>query len=544
MHKTMKKNITINLFGSLYAIDEDAYELLKQYEDSLRAYFSTQEGGDEIADDLERRVAELFEELKANGTEAISIENVQEIISRIGKPEQLNEEEGAGEEKTEKQKTAQTTTGATTSQKKKKKLFRDPTDKMLGGVMSGLANYLGGNVLVWRILITLLCIFTSFTFLIIYIAMWIIIPEATTPEDFLRMEGKDVTPDNIAQSVLDMQQNESQPQPQPTGFSSFINFLLTILKVVIFCIGIVFTFVCLIMLIAFIVVCIAAIVGFVTEGIGFLRIFNFDTDILSQAPYYTSYFFWGLLISGIVFFGIPVYCCIHHFMQMRQKTEPMSAMQRTLWIVTWFVTLAIGIASAVLLGTTIEKVENNRLHSWRADNEIVYEERQSAWDNYYESIPKDSTTAHLTYIREEHDVRSFSDEHLAPSLQPGIYTLKVKALADMKGAYIYVNVDGESTYALVSYGTPGKVQKVEKAEAEMNVGIAHAHIQGTTTYEHLQQLPECSIDSVVIRKPVDVHYGISTKKNQIFKTFHGQRLMYINNFELERIGDLKISDNQ
>ena len=54
----MKKNITINLFGQLYAIDEDAYELLKKYEDTLRAYFSKQEGGDEIADDIEHRVAD------------------------------------------------------------------------------------------------------------------------------------------------------------------------------------------------------------------------------------------------------------------------------------------------------------------------------------------------------------------------------------------------------------------------------------------------------------------------------------------------------
>ena len=93
----MKKNITINLFGQLYAIDEDAYELLKKYEDTLRAYFSKQEGGDEIADDIEHRVAELLSELKEQGYEAICIEQVQDIIGRIGNPEQMGSDENESE---------------------------------------------------------------------------------------------------------------------------------------------------------------------------------------------------------------------------------------------------------------------------------------------------------------------------------------------------------------------------------------------------------------------------------------------------------------
>ena len=62
----MKKNITINLFGQLYHIDEDAYELLRSYEDNMRRYFGSKEGGEEIADDIEHRIAELIAELKAN----------------------------------------------------------------------------------------------------------------------------------------------------------------------------------------------------------------------------------------------------------------------------------------------------------------------------------------------------------------------------------------------------------------------------------------------------------------------------------------------
>ena len=67
----MKKNITVNLFGTLYAIDDDACKLLEQYLDNMRSYFSKREGGDEITDDIEHRIAELFSELKTNGVEAL-----------------------------------------------------------------------------------------------------------------------------------------------------------------------------------------------------------------------------------------------------------------------------------------------------------------------------------------------------------------------------------------------------------------------------------------------------------------------------------------
>ena len=125
----MKKNITINLYGSLYAIDEDAYELLKRYEDNLRAYFSRQADGQEIADDIERRVADLFEELKAQGVEAITIEHVQDIITRLGKPEEM-----AGEAEDGAREAFGGGEAAEGGGQPKKKFFRDPNDKMLGGV--------------------------------------------------------------------------------------------------------------------------------------------------------------------------------------------------------------------------------------------------------------------------------------------------------------------------------------------------------------------------------------------------------------------------
>ena len=83
MCNIMKKNITINLCGRLFNIDEDAYELLRNYIDTLRNYFARQEGGSEIADDLEERIAELLDELKSQGVEAINIDHVKEVVRRV-----------------------------------------------------------------------------------------------------------------------------------------------------------------------------------------------------------------------------------------------------------------------------------------------------------------------------------------------------------------------------------------------------------------------------------------------------------------------------
>ena len=212
----MKKNITINLFGSLYAIDEDAYELLNQYQNNMRRYFSRKEGGEEIAEDIERRIAELFDELKASGVEAITIEHVRDIISRIGNPEEMDG--------TETEATADETDDAPKESERKenvhKKLFRNPDDKMLGGVTSGLACYFGIDPLWLRLLMILFAWFSLGTSIIIYLILWIIIPEAWTPEDRLRMQGRPVNMENLRDEIIDgarkAGQYASAPKTQKT----------------------------------------------------------------------------------------------------------------------------------------------------------------------------------------------------------------------------------------------------------------------------------------------------------------------------------------
>ncbi|MBQ3771265.1 MAG: PspC domain-containing protein, partial [Bacteroidaceae bacterium] len=185
----MKKNITINMCGRLYQIDEDACNLLQKYIESLRSSFGRKEGGDEIVDDIEARIAELFDELKKDGIEAITIDDVKAIISRIGEPEQLageEEKENAGEEtRSAGQKMYDNFRSRTAG----KRLFRNPKDKMIAGVLSGLAAYTNTDAVIWRIIAVILFFFYGVG-LIAYIVLAIVVPVATTDEDFRQMHGE------------------------------------------------------------------------------------------------------------------------------------------------------------------------------------------------------------------------------------------------------------------------------------------------------------------------------------------------------------------
>ena len=172
----MKKNISINLFGTLYNIDEDAYNLLENYLNSMQRYFSRQEGGEEIADDIEHRVAELLWKKREAGMTAVDINVVKGIIDTIGNAEDIagdnnkaenafasyNKRESGKQDGTFKEdfkqfaKEAERFTRDTYDRGREHvrshRYYRCADDKVLGGVCSGLATYFeAGSPLIWRL---------------------------------------------------------------------------------------------------------------------------------------------------------------------------------------------------------------------------------------------------------------------------------------------------------------------------------------------------------------------------------------------------------
>jgi hypothetical protein len=95
----MKKVININFQGRVVPIEETSYDLLKQYTDSLRIYFANEEGRDEIINDIESRIGELFQEKLKNGATCITDDDINAIINNIGRPQDLADADSASSDK-------------------------------------------------------------------------------------------------------------------------------------------------------------------------------------------------------------------------------------------------------------------------------------------------------------------------------------------------------------------------------------------------------------------------------------------------------------
>ncbi len=178
----MKQVININFHGQIIPIEVSAFDLLKQYTASLNTYFANEEGKEEIINDIESRIAELFQERLKKGVTCITDDDVNAIIKSMGRPEEFegesnnsfNQGPATAAEPAEPQATSQTANATAY-----KRLYRDENDKVLGGVCAGLANYFGIDVTIVRVIFVVLAI--SFGFgLITYLILWIALPSSAT----------------------------------------------------------------------------------------------------------------------------------------------------------------------------------------------------------------------------------------------------------------------------------------------------------------------------------------------------------------------------
>jgi phage shock protein PspC (stress-responsive transcriptional regulator) len=178
----MKKVININFQGRVIPIEETAYEILKQYIESLRQFFANEEGKDEIINDIEGRIAELFSEQLSKGNTCITDNDVQAIINSMGKPEDFDadlNENTSTKSSAGYSNSSNTYTHAETAGIRPERLYRDENNKLLGGVCAGLANYFGIDKLVVRIIFILFTFGFGFGF-IIYLILWVAIPSTAS----------------------------------------------------------------------------------------------------------------------------------------------------------------------------------------------------------------------------------------------------------------------------------------------------------------------------------------------------------------------------
>ena len=188
----MNKVININFQGRILPIKEQAYEILKQYIESLRIYFANEEGRDEIINDIECRIAELCEDRLKKGTVCIAASDIDLIITSIGRPADFEAQDGFEQSTTatahnsndgRQQNTYQNTSGNNNSNfyrdgNRPKRLYRDEQNKVLGGVCSGIANYFVIEPWIVRIL----WFFLIGINILAYLILWIAVPSTSIKE--------------------------------------------------------------------------------------------------------------------------------------------------------------------------------------------------------------------------------------------------------------------------------------------------------------------------------------------------------------------------
>lgn len=191
----MNKTVSINLGGQVFQIDELAYERLWQYLEAIKIKYANAQSGADIITDIESRLAEMFYEAMGNLRQVITMADVEQVITVMGQPDQF---EAPLEDEEEPIKNTKATAGP----KAPRRLFRNPDDKVVGGIASGLSLYLGIHDPIWMRIIFLIALFGSFgTVFIIYIILLVIVPEAKTASEKLQMRGEPITLESIEKTV-------------------------------------------------------------------------------------------------------------------------------------------------------------------------------------------------------------------------------------------------------------------------------------------------------------------------------------------------------
>ncbi len=303
----MNKTININLANIFFHIDEEAYDKLRRYLESIKRSFAGTKGSDEIIADIEARIAELFHEKMENERQVITQKEVDEVIGIMGQPEDYMVDEDIFEDEPTK---------STDTPKKTRKLYRDIDSKYIGGVSSGIGYYLHLDAIWIRLLWILLTIFSWGGFIFIYILLWILIPEATTTAQKLDMRGEDVNISNIErkvregfEEVADKVKNADYKKVGEKVKDGSKSFFDTLGEIIIFLFKVVGKFIGIILILTGAATLITLFIGMFAVGIlGMVHIPGMDFYQLVNS---TDTPVWLVSLMGFLAIGIPFFFLLY-----------------------------------------------------------------------------------------------------------------------------------------------------------------------------------------------------------------------------------------
>ena len=427
----MNKTININLGGYFFHIDENAYQKLRRYLDAIaRSLSDDPQGKNEIISDIETRISELLSEKITDARQVVNEQDISDIIAIMGEPEDYAEsEEGY---------TDSSYSNYSRKQSNSKKLFRDGDDKFLGGVASGIAHYFDVDV-IWIRLAFLLLLFGGGFSLILYIVLWILLPEAKTTAEKLQMEGEPVNIDNIEKKIREefsamsekikdganevtQKVNERLKKNGSRTKSGFQEFLDTLGKIIVAIFNIIGKFIGVIIIIVSAIVLISFILALFS--IGSFELIGLSDEFVRIPPFlYDSVLpKWLLATCGLILVGFPF--LILFVLGLRILSSNIRKFSKTttltltgIWIVALLVLVFKGIEftshKAAYGSKTIKKdlliSDSDTLNIKMIDNEELYEESSYIRsNNRREILIGDKRKLYSNYVRV--DVRKSKTE--------------------------------------------------------------------------------------------------------------------------------------
>lgn len=192
----MKKTVSVNIKGTNFLIEEDAYELLQDYLDRLAQALKNDEGSKEIIEDVELRIAEICSSKLSDLKTVIELKDIEDILAALGNPADFVDEDE------ESNHTIPNADSKHSIKENNRRLFRDTDSATIGGVCAGISNYFGIDVVIIRAIFVVLFLFAGFGFPL-YLILWIIIPKAESTIDKLRMKGRPITVESVKKEVED-----------------------------------------------------------------------------------------------------------------------------------------------------------------------------------------------------------------------------------------------------------------------------------------------------------------------------------------------------
>ncbi len=393
----MKKTLTVNLNGKVYHIDEDAFQMLDSYLKNLQNCFRHEEGGEEIVADMESRISELFSESLIDDATVVNIALVQDVIKRMGDPEEVSGHET--EDENEQNKTTSTTVPPFLAYASKR-LYRSTSDCMLGGVAGGIAAYLNIESL-WVRLLFVVSMFISFGITsLVYFILWFLVPQAETATEKLRMRGEAVNLSNIGKTVTDAFVTRKNEDKHSTLLGQFFNNLFKIfavlMKVALIFLGIVLLPFLLAMLLVVAGLFLAAVGAVASVPVFLYEVFPYIEWEEIQGHPSLAFF---ICLCAVVIVLIPVFVAIKVMIKMSGKGKSMTLGTKLALLFTWLAAWMIGFVLCFNFFAITQKDWDSYYD--RVQEEVNQEVVVGDWDEEKGFVERTDTTLKSDTVKKE-----------------------------------------------------------------------------------------------------------------------------------------------